>query len=65
MDRLKDHDFAFAFRQIITPGAGHNLDVPYVDRSLEISQGGGSPEANELAAEAMWPVVLEDLAAMK
>ncbi len=65
MDRLKAHDFAFPYRHIIGEGAGHLIDVPYVDRSLEISEGGGDPLANELAGEAMWPVVLEDLRAMK
>ena len=62
MDRLKAHDFAFPYRHIIGEGAGHLIDVPYVDRSLEISEGGGNPVANELAGEAMWPVVLEYLA---
>ena len=65
MDRLKAHDFAFPYRHIIGEGAGHLIDVPYVDRSLEISEGGGDPVANELAGEAMWPVVLEYLGAMK
>ena len=65
MDRLKAHDFAYPYQHVATPGAGHIVDVPYADRSTEISQGGGSPEANELAAEAMWPLVLADLAAMK
>ncbi len=65
MDRLKAHDFAFPYRHIIGEGAGHLIDVPYVDRSLEISEGGGNPVANELAGEAMWPVVLEYLGAMK
>ena len=65
MDRLKEHDFAFPYRHVIGEGAGHLIDIPYVDRSIEISQGGGTPEANELAGEAMWPLVLEDLAAMK
>ena len=65
MDRLKAHDFAFPYRHIIGDGAGHLIDVPYVDRSLEISEGGGDPVANELAGEAMWPVVLEYLGAMK
>ncbi|HEY6570489.1 MAG TPA: acyl-CoA thioesterase/bile acid-CoA:amino acid N-acyltransferase family protein [Candidatus Limnocylindrales bacterium] len=65
MDRLREHDFAFPYRHVIGEGAGHLIDVPYVDRSTEISEGGGSPEANELAGEAMWPLVLEDLAAMK
>ena len=65
MDRLKAHDFAFPYRHIIGEGAGHLIDVPYVDRSLEISEGGGDPQANELAGETMWPVVLEYLAAMR
>ena len=65
MDRLKAHDFGFPYRHIIGEGAGHLIDVPYVDRSLEISEGGGNPVANELAGEAMWPVVLEYLGAMK
>ena len=33
MDRLKAHDFAFPYRHIIGEGAGHLIDVPYVDRS--------------------------------
>ena len=65
MDRLREHHFPYPYQHIVTPGAGHNLDVPFVDRSLEISQGGGTPEANELAGEAMWPAVLETLAAMR
>ena len=65
MDRLKTLGFKFPYRHIVTEGAGHLIDVPDVDRSLEIAQGGGNPEANELAAEAMWPVVLEYLGAMK
>ena len=65
MDRLKASKFAFPYRHIIGDGAGHLLEFPNVDRAIEISEGGGSPEANELAGEAMWPVVLEYLAAMR
>ncbi len=65
IDRLKAHDFPFPYRHIVGEGAGHLVDVPYVDRSTEISDGGGDPQANELAGEAMWPVVLEYLASMK
>lgn len=65
IDRLKAHEFAYPYQHVVTPGAGHIIDVPYADRSTEISDGGGSPEANELAGEAMWPVVLANLAAMK
>jgi dienelactone hydrolase len=65
IDRLKAHKFAYPYRHIINAGAGHIIDTPYVDRSIEISEGGGSPEANELAGEAMWPVVLEYLGAMR
>ena len=43
MDRLKAHDFAFPYRHIIGEGAGHLVDVPSVDRSTEISEGGGDP----------------------
>lgn len=64
-DRLKTAKFAFPYRHMIGDGAGHLLEFPFVDRTIEISQGGGSPEANELAGEKMWPVVLEYLAAMK
>jgi dienelactone hydrolase len=65
VDRLKAAKFAFPYRHMIGAGAGHLLEFPFVDRTIEISQGGGSPEANELAGEAMWPVVLQYLAAMK
>ena len=66
MDRLASRKFAFPYRHIVGVGAGHAIDFPFVDRSQELSEGGGgTPEAAELAAEAMWPVVLEYLAAMK
>lgn len=65
MDRLKAHDFAFPYRHIASLGAGHGIDVSYVDRSVGLRDGGGTQEANELAGEAMWPVVLEYMAAMK
>jgi pimeloyl-ACP methyl ester carboxylesterase len=65
MDRLSAHGFVFPYRHIIGEGAGHGIDVPYVDRSSEISEGGGTPESMELAGEAMWPAALADLAAMK
>jgi dienelactone hydrolase len=65
IDRLKAHHFAFPYRHIINLGAGHLLDFPYVTRSSELEQGGGSAQANAQAAAVMWPVVLEYLAAMK
>ena len=65
MDRLAKHEFAFPYRHIVGQGAGHLIDHPFVDRSSEIANGGGTPEANEMAAETMWPVVLEYLAAMR
>lgn len=65
MDRLRAHDYGYPYRHLLNAGAGHLPDHPYVDRSAEIDSGGGDPEANELAGEAMWPAVLESLAAMK
>jgi pimeloyl-ACP methyl ester carboxylesterase len=65
IDRLEAHHFAFPYRHIVNVGAGHIIDVPYVDRSIEIREGGGTPEAMEKAGEAMWRVVLDYLAAMK
>jgi len=65
VDRLKAHNFAFPYRHIMNPGAGHLISFPYAQRSIEIEQGGGSPQANAQAAAAIWPVVLEYLAAMK
>ena len=65
IQRLASHKFAFPYQHIVGAGAGHGIDFPFVDRSLELSDGGGgTPEATELAGEAMWPVVLEYLAAM-
>jgi len=65
VDRLKAHNFAFPYRHIMNPGAGHLISFPYAQRADEIEQGGGSPQANAQAAAAIWPVVLEYLAAMK
>jgi dienelactone hydrolase len=64
-DRLKANNFAFPYRHIINPGAGHLIDFPYARRSQEVLDGGGSPQANAQAAAAVWPVVLDYLAAMK
>ena len=63
--RLKAHDFNYPYRHMISVGAGHLIEFPYVDRSIEIREGGGTPETMELAGEATWPVILENLAAMK
>ena len=63
--RLEANDFAYPYRHLINVGAGHTIDHPYVDRSTEIRQGGGTPETMEMAGEATWPVILEYLAAMK
>jgi lysophospholipase L1-like esterase len=65
VDRLKAHNFSFPYRHIMNPGAGHLISFPYAQRSIEIEQGGGSPQANAQAAAVIWPVVLEYLAAMK
>jgi len=65
VDRLKAHDFAFPYRHIVNPGAGHLISFPYAQRSIEIEQGGGSAQAMAQAAAVVWPVVLEYLAAMK
>lgn len=63
--RLKENNFSFPYRHMINPGAGHLISFPYVQRAIEIYQGGGSPQANAQAAAVIWPVVLEYLAAMK
>jgi dienelactone hydrolase len=63
--RLKEHNFSFPYRHMINPGAGHLISFPYAQRAIEIEEGGGSPQANAQAAAAIWPVVLESLAAMK
>jgi len=65
VDRLKANNFTFPYRHIIIPGAGHLISFPYAQRASEIEQGGGSPQANALAATITWPVVLEYLVAMK
>jgi dienelactone hydrolase len=65
IDRLKAHNFAFPYHHLFNPGAGHLISFPYAQRSAEIDQGGGSAQANAQAAAAIWPVVLEYLAAMK
>jgi dienelactone hydrolase len=65
VDRLKAHNFAFPYRHIINPGAGHLISFPFAQRRIEIAQGGGSAQANAQAAAVIWPVVLEYLAAMK
>jgi dienelactone hydrolase len=65
IDRLKAHNFAFPYRHIMNPGAGHLISFPYAQRSIEIEEGGGSAQANAQAAAVVWPVVLEYLAAMK
>jgi dienelactone hydrolase len=63
--RLKENNFSFPYRHMINPGAGHLISFPYVQRAIEIEEGGGSPQANAQAAAAIWPVLLEYLAAMK
>jgi dienelactone hydrolase len=63
--RLKENNFSFPYRHMITPGAGHLISFPYAQRAIEIEEGGGSPQANAQAAAAIWPVVLEYLAGMK
>jgi dienelactone hydrolase len=65
VDRLKKNIFSFPYRHMINPGAGHLISFPYAQRSIEIEEGGGSPQANAQAAAAVWPVLLEYLAAMK
>jgi dienelactone hydrolase len=65
IDRLKAHGFTFPYRHMINVGAGHIIEFPYIDRSTEIREGGGTPETMELAGEATWPVILENLAAMR
>src|SRR5215213_5866648 len=65
IDRLKAYNFAFPYRHMVNPGAGHLISFPYAQRSNEIEEGGGSPQANAEAAAVIWPVVLEYLAAMK
>jgi dienelactone hydrolase len=65
VSRLKENNFSFPNRHMINPGAGHLISFPYAQRSIEIEEGGGSPQANAQAAAAIWPVVLEYLAAMK
>jgi bile acid acyltransferase/acyl-CoA thioester hydrolase-like protein len=59
MDRLTSHHYGFPFRHELYSGAGHLIDVPFIERSTEIGEGGGEAEANELAGEAMWPLVLK------
>ena len=61
--RLKEHNFSFPYRHMINPGAGHLISFPYAQRAIEIEEGGGSPQANAQAAAAIWPVLLEHLAA--
>jgi dienelactone hydrolase len=63
--RLKKNNFSFPYRHMINPGAGHLISFPYAQRATEIEEGGGGPQANAQAAAAIWPVVLEYLAAMK
>jgi dienelactone hydrolase len=65
VDRLKENNFSFPYRHMINPGAGHLISFPYAQRANEIEEGGGSPQANAQAAAAIWPVVLQYLAAMK
>jgi dienelactone hydrolase len=65
VDRLKKNNFSFPYRHMINPGAGHLISFPYAQRAIEIEEGGGSPQANAQAAAAIWPVLLEYLAAMK
>lgn len=65
INRLKAHNFAYPYRHLFNPGAGHLISFPYAQRSIEIDQGGGSAQANAQAAAVIWPVVLEYLAAMK
>jgi pimeloyl-ACP methyl ester carboxylesterase len=65
VDRLAKHKFAYPYRHVVAVDAGHDIDFPFVDRSMELSgDGGGTRKAAELAGEAMWPVVLEYLGAM-
>jgi hypothetical protein len=63
--RLKENNFSFPYRHIINPGAGHLISFPYAQRADEIERGAAAPQANAQAAAAIWPVVLEYLAAMK
>ncbi len=70
IDRLKQHDFAYPYRHLINPGAGHSLSFPFVperDDKFNVSgtEYGASPQALARAEEASWPVVLEYLAGMK
>ena len=63
--RLNANGFTYPYRHVTNVGAGHIIEFPYVDRSIEIREGGGTPETMEMAGEASWPVILEYLAAMK
>ncbi len=70
MDRLKQTGFAYPYRHLINPGAGHSFSFPYLpelnDKFTVIGTPfGGSPQALARAAAVSWPVALEYLAAMK
>ncbi len=64
IDRLKTAGFTYPYRDLIGTGAGHIVDFPYAPRLLEIEDGGGTAQANAIAATVMWPALLTDLAAM-
>ncbi len=70
VDRLKAHDFAFPYRHVINPGAGHSINFPFLpawnDKFNELGTPFGTSAQTLARAEAAsWPVVLEYLAAMK
>ena len=43
VERLKAHDFKYSYRHIINVGAGHIIEFPYIDRSIEIERGRRHP----------------------
>jgi dienelactone hydrolase len=55
----------FADRILIYPGAGHHIGVPFEFAKAELAHAfldlGGSPEADEGADEASWPLIVRFL----
>jgi hypothetical protein len=58
-ERLDQHHFPYAHRNILAPGAGHFVGggVPYLPIPA-VAQVGGSPQADSAGRAEAWPQIL-------
>lgn len=57
MERLRRHEFAYEYRHLDYPSAGHIIRFPYLP-TTQLRMNGGSPEANHIASHDSWKALL-------